>query len=69
MNRGPMSGKTSGLRIRVEPELHQDFINICKKQDKIASQVVRDFMKAYVSRHTTARPNKGASKGVIHGHQ
>ncbi len=41
--------KTAALRIRIEPELHQQFLATCKKQDVPASQVLREFMKQYVS--------------------
>ncbi len=44
-------GKTAALRIRIEPELHQQFLDICKAQDVAASQVLREFMKHYVSTH------------------
>ncbi len=44
-------GKTAALRIRIEPELHQKFLDICKSQDVAASQVLREFMKQYVSNH------------------
>ncbi len=41
--------KTAALRIRIEPELHQEFLATCKAQDIPASQVLREFMKQYVS--------------------
>ena len=44
-------GKTAALRIRIEPELHQKFLDTCKAQDIPASQVLREFMKQYVSAH------------------
>lgn len=40
--------KSAALRIRVEPELHDDFLTACKNQDLPASQVLRQFMKAFV---------------------
>ena len=45
--------KTAALRIRIEPELHKRFIDTCKAQDIPASQVLREFMKQYVSTHET----------------
>ncbi|HEY5738705.1 MAG TPA: hypothetical protein VIW27_03210 [Gammaproteobacteria bacterium] len=45
--------KTAALRIRIEPELHKRFIDTCKAQDIPASQVLREFMKQYVSMHET----------------
>ncbi len=40
--------KTSALRIRIDPNLHYQFLEVCKSQDKPASQVIREFMKQYV---------------------
>ena len=40
--------KTSALRIRIDPTLHHQFLEICKIQDRPASQVIRDFMRQYV---------------------
>lgn len=42
--------KTSNYRIRVEPELHQKFLDTCKSEDKPAAQVIREFMRAYVEK-------------------
>ena len=44
-------GKTSALRIRIDPDLHKKFLETCKSQDIPASQVLREFMKQYVSTH------------------
>ncbi|PUB88995.1 MAG: hypothetical protein DBP00_03960 [gamma proteobacterium symbiont of Ctena orbiculata] len=40
--------KSSAMRIRMEPELHQQFLAACQKRDIPAAQVLRDFMKKYV---------------------
>jgi len=45
-------GKTANLRIRIEPELHQQFLDTCRAQDKPAAQVLREFMREYVGRYT-----------------
>ncbi len=42
--------KSSNYRIRVEPDLHQEFLDACKSEDKPAAQVIREFMRAYVGR-------------------
>jgi len=42
-------GKTAALRIRIEPELHKKFLDTCKAQGLPASQILREFMKQYVS--------------------
>ena len=46
--KGVPMNKTSALRIRIEPNLHYQFLDICKNQDRPASQVIRNFMKQYV---------------------
>ncbi len=43
--------KSSNYRIRVEPELHQDFLDACKADDRPAAQVIREFMKDYVLKY------------------
>ena len=43
--------KTAALRIRIEPDLHKKFLNTCKAHDIPASQVLREFMRQYVSTH------------------
>jgi len=43
--------KSSNYRIRVEPSLHQDFLEACKADDRPAAQVIREFMKDYVLKH------------------
>jgi hypothetical protein len=47
--------KTSGLRIRLEEALRQDFLLACREKDKTAAEVLRAFMKSYVSRMRAAR--------------
>ncbi|MEW8359710.1 MAG: plasmid-related protein [Candidatus Thiodiazotropha sp.] len=46
-----MTQKTSNLRIRLEPELHEQFLEICKVQDRPAAQVLREYMRSYVENH------------------
>lgn len=43
--------KDSGLRIRVQRELRDRFLEACRAQDKPAAQVIREFMRAYVDHH------------------
>lgn len=43
--------KTAALRIRIDPELHQEFIEVCQKQDVSASQVLRQYMRSYIEEH------------------
>jgi len=42
--------KDSGLRIRVQRDLRDKFLEICRSQDKPAAQVIREFMRQYVER-------------------
>ena len=44
--------KDSGLRIRIERELREKFLATCREQDRPAAQVIREFMRAYVAKHT-----------------
>ena len=43
--------KSSALRVRVDPNLHDEFLNCCKEQDMSASHVLRQFMRAFVEKH------------------
>jgi Ribbon-helix-helix protein len=49
-----MSGKDSGFRIRVERDLREKFIEVCRAQDRPAAQVLRDYMRAYIRNHDIA---------------
>jgi len=40
--------KDAGLRIRVQRELRQSFLETCKAEDKSAAQVLREFMRSYI---------------------
>lgn len=40
--------KDVGLRIRVQKELREQFLEACRAQDKPAAQVLREFMREYV---------------------
>lgn len=43
--------KDAGLRIRVQRELRQSFLEACAADDKPAAQVLREFMRMYVEEH------------------
>jgi hypothetical protein len=43
--------KDAGLRLRVERELRREFIETCRAEGKAAAQVLRDYMRDYVSRN------------------
>lgn len=46
-----MGVKDSGVRIRVEKGLRNQFLETCRRQDKPAAQVLREFMRGYVAEH------------------
>ncbi|WP_417843555.1 hypothetical protein [Thalassospira sp.] len=50
--------KDSGLRIRVERELRERFLEICREQDKPAAQVIREFMREYISENSMLTETK-----------
>ncbi|KAB5626246.1 plasmid-related protein [Pseudomonas putida] len=45
-----MTLKNSGMRIRVEKELRDAFVQACRTQDRHASDVLRDFMRAFTEK-------------------
>lgn len=46
-----MMTKDSGLRIRVQRGLREEFLDVCRAQDKPAAQVIREFMRDYIARY------------------
>lgn len=40
--------KDVGMRIRLEPDLREAFVQQCRLQNTCAAQVLREFMRAYV---------------------
>jgi hypothetical protein len=42
--------KDVGLRLRVEKDLRQEFVEACRASGKPAAQVLREFMRDFVSR-------------------
>lgn len=49
--------KDSGLRIRIERDLRERFLEICREQDRPAAQVIREFMRGYISQHEADNRN------------
>lgn len=49
--------KDAGLRIRVQRDLREKFLEICRAQDKPAAQVLREFMREYVIEHEAQLPD------------
>ena len=60
-----MTEKNAGLRIRVEQDLRQRFVRLCRSQDRPAAQVLRDFMRRYIAEHEIASesPRSERTKG------
>ena len=48
-----MTTKDSGMRIRVERELRDAFVQACQAQGTVASEVLRDFMRAFTAKHSS----------------
>jgi hypothetical protein len=46
----PLKTKDAGLRVRVERDLREDFVEICRREGKPAAQVLREYMREYVAR-------------------
>ncbi|MBA4341629.1 MAG: plasmid-related protein [Methylibium sp.] len=46
-----MSTKDAGMRIRVETELREAFVQACQRQGFAAAEVLRDFMRQYAAKH------------------
>lgn len=45
-----MTLKDSGMRIRVEKDLREAFVQACRAQDRHASDVLRDFMRTFTEK-------------------
>ena len=54
--------KEAGMRIRVEPELREEFTEACKRQHVPAAQVLREYMREFVK--AQPKPRKTKSKSV-----
>ena len=55
-----MSEKDVGMRIRLERTLREEFVEACRAQDLPAAQVLRAFMRDYVSLHRREPSNDDA---------
>lgn len=47
--------KDAGLRLRVERELREEFVEICRNEGRPAAQVLRDFMREYVAKNRSSQ--------------
>lgn len=52
-----MKAKDSGVRIRVEKELREAFLQACRAQDRAASDVLREFMRAFTEKQPQGQGN------------
>jgi len=50
--------KDVGLRIRIQRDLREAFLEACRAQDKPASQVLREFMREYVRENSSNTYNQ-----------
>jgi len=50
--------KEAGMRIRVEPELREEFTEACKKQHVPAAQVLREYMREFIKAQSTSSKPK-----------
>lgn len=63
-----MKTKDAGLRIRVERQLRDEFLEACRLQDRPAAQVLREFMRRYVAEHTAdSQPSLFPPEAVTKG--
>jgi len=53
--------KDVGLRIRVQRELRDSFLEACRRQDIPAAQVIREFMREYVRKHGRYAASRAAA--------
>jgi hypothetical protein len=45
-----MKIKDAGMRIRVEKELREAFVQACRDQDRAAAEVLREFMRTFTEK-------------------
>ena len=50
----PFRTKDAGLRLRVEREIRQEFTEACRAEGRTAAQVLREYMRDYISRNRAA---------------
>lgn len=60
--------KDVGMRVRLDRELRDEFLEACRCEDKPAAQVLREFMRIYVAKHDGAGKQNGLGKSGRGGH-
>ena len=59
-----MTIKDVGMRVRVERELRDAFVQTCQSQGLVAAEVLREFMRGFAAKHSTEQAMLfGRSKG------
>ncbi len=63
----PLKIKDAGLRLRVERDLREEFVETCRSEGKAAAQVLREYMRDYVARNrATAQRDLFSSNPASH---
>ena len=52
--------KDAGMRIRIEPELREEFVELCRKNDVPAAQVLRAFMRDFIKTNSSKTKQLGS---------
>ena len=55
--------KDSGLRLRVERELRDDFVAACRAEGRTAAEMLREYMRRVVERVRAGQQDLFAGKG------
>lgn len=50
-----MKTKDCGMRIRIDKQLREEFLEACRSEDRAASDVLREFMRTYIKQHSFAQ--------------
>lgn len=50
--------KDVGFRIRIDRNLRERFLEVCRAQDKPAAQVLREFMRVYIETHEPSNDDR-----------
>jgi hypothetical protein len=50
-----MTGKNAGLRIRIEKDLREEFQAACLVENRVASDVLREFMRSFADRRLNGK--------------
>lgn len=62
-----MKEKDAGMRIRVERELRDEFLKMCREQDRPAAQVIREFIREFMREYIAARRMQRAGQAETIG--